>query len=344
MKLQEASSRESSLTEQLAGITERSSQLGELPVLKTALEAAKTDIVALKKEHETEREKVFVIMEGMFLLIDHHTDNPILQVKKAIQEMKRKLDRAVKDKQRAEASAAQAQAAAATVQEAAQAEVTASQEQLLAREEACEQLEVELREYKVGVAHAFLPCLGLCSLVCSVHNLPQARATALLNAKDQELRQARTGHVGARDAEVNDLQNRLAEVQRACDDAEQALHNAQQRYEAETSDAALQHDGQLRSLQDELQAQQDAAESARRSADQWRRKHETLAAEHAAIKQPMETLRAVADKAQQEAAAAVAALATVKAEYETFRETSLRLAEAKDAEVGIGTRFVKTCM
>ncbi len=58
--LQEASSRESSLTEQLAGITERSAQLGELPVLKNALETAKSDMAALKKEHEVEREKVCV--------------------------------------------------------------------------------------------------------------------------------------------------------------------------------------------------------------------------------------------------------------------------------------------
>ncbi len=137
----------------------------------------------------------------------------------------------------------------------------------------------------------------------------------------------------ARTVEITDLQKRLAEAQKARDDAEQALQEAQQTYQAEAADAALQHDGQLRSLQDELQAQQDAAETARRSLEQWKRKHESLVAEHAAVKQPMEALRAACDKAQQEAVTAAAALAAVKAEYDTFRETSLRLAEAKDAEV-----------
>lgn len=70
-----------------------------------------------------------------------------------------------------------------------------------------------------------------------------------------------------------------------------------------------------------------------RSSEQWKRKHEALSAEHAALKRPLEELKAAHAAAQQEAAAAVAALGTLRQEHDAFKETSLRLAEAKDAEV-----------
>lgn len=325
-RLEETTARESELAQQLADITERSSQLGELPVLRSALDAAKSDMASLRKEHEAERDKV----------------------KKAIQEMKRKLDRAVKDKQRAEAAAAEARTEAGEAGGAARAEASELRAQLTAREGAVQQVEAELKEYKVRVWWC----------VDQQRRAPQARASALLAAKERDLRTARESQQAQRAAELGDLQTRLAEAEGAREEAVRALQDATERWEVERADTALQLDSQLRGLQEEVQTLQDTAESYRRygrcfvphglpphkcvlplhhhpcrSAEQWKRKHEALSAEHAALKRPMEELRTAHAAAQAEAAAAVASLAALRQEHDAFKETSLRLAEAKDAEV-----------
>ena len=93
---------------------------------------------------------------------------------------------------------------------------------------------------------------------------PQARASALLASKEQELKTARASQQEQCAAELADLQTRLAEAEGARDAAVAALHEAEERWEGERADTALQLDSQLRGLQEEVQTLQDTAESCKR--------------------------------------------------------------------------------
>uniref|UniRef100_A0A061QX10 Protein grip n=1 Tax=Tetraselmis sp. GSL018 TaxID=582737 RepID=A0A061QX10_9CHLO len=273
---------------------------GRAAQLAREAEQAAAQLDQLRKDQEAEREKV----------------------KRAMADLKKKAERAERAQRKAETSAAEMRGKNEAEKEALRSEnLSVSTQLALAREEV-QRVERELREYR-------------------------ARAHALLQRKEAELhsRISGTGSAGddtesLRDA-AREAQAMLKQAMEERDQMARSLEEAEDRWAKEAEElqsaAAAREDelaGQLSSSRAVAERSAHAVEAALEAADA-RAAHEESSARSLG-RVPERPQRASGpDEAPQGSSvrALQAKLDAVTEEFQAFRQTSMEMAEAKDAEV-----------
>lgn len=256
-----------------------SSQVADLT---QRLQASQAEVESMRKDQEAERSRV----------------------KRAVAEMKKKIESLQKERQSAEVEAAEARGKASAELARLKSELSGSENRVHQAKEDISRLETELKDYKAR-AHALL----------------RAKAAEIQSAKDaarDELKGALEGaelRAAHAEEQLRQLSNELKAV-RASMAVELAA--ASSRHEAEA--------GQLRLS--EVQALE-ATEAAKRAYDQLKVRYESLEARLHAVQQQLVEVQQQAGGAEE----LRKQLEEVRGEQTALREHTRAASEAKDAEI-----------
>ncbi|KAL4857882.1 UDP-glucuronosyltransferase 3A2 [Chlorella vulgaris] len=240
------------------------------------LEASRAEVAQIRQQQEAERARV----------------------KKAISEMKRKIDGLQKEKLQVELASAESRGQAVAELEALRAKADSAEQQVQAAKDECRKVENELRDYK-------------------------ARAHALLKSKERELKAARDIAREEYEGSQADAEARAAAAEQQCKAACQQLVELQASTAAQVQALTAKYEPQLAELRQAVDHANDGADAAKRQYEQLKLRYESL------------ELRAQ-QAAQQLAAAAAQAVEAqgLHEQFERLQEEYAALRASSDAASG----------
>ncbi|KAK9864008.1 hypothetical protein WJX84_007296 [Apatococcus fuscideae] len=234
------------------------------------------------------------------------------RVKKAITEFKRKTDRAVRDCKKAEQEAESVRSKAEDEKEELRDQIAAADKRIQQAQQGAKALAIELREYK-------------------------ARAHSLLKAKDADLRTAAETVRQEYAEQLADAESASAQARSTADQERQNAHRWQEQLQEGLAEQSRQHELEIRHLRGDIAREQAGHQEASKSSEMWRIRAEAAEGRAEALKEERRRAPDASPAVLQQHAAQVQALQlrleNLQADFDTFRQTSEQMLEAKDFQL-----------